>query len=154
MPSIHPSPSGSRLYRTGFKKILKAKVSGIEIGWDPGPFAAVLVPGQTFFPGTEYKKIYKGLNITVCMPRWSKLWTRYKQIPNPNATSEQKQSPAHDSWTQHLLGDGQTTQATLQPDPWPITLTPFKEPGFYPLKGWARATIICFHSLLLQYQFQ
>ena len=27
-----------------------------ETGWDPGPFAAVLVPGQTSPQATEYKE--------------------------------------------------------------------------------------------------
>ena len=48
----------------------KAHVHVNEAGWDLGPFAVVLAPGQTFSSRNKIQRNYKGVNLTVS---WGKL---------------------------------------------------------------------------------
>ena len=76
-----------------------------ETGWDLGPFAAVLAPGQTVFSSNKIQRNYRGLKVAVWL---YKLETRrYKKTKNPTATSGGSETKAR-YYSPHQEG-GQTS---------------------------------------------
>ena len=77
-------------------------------------FSAVLAPGQISPRATKTNS--KGLQTTMCMQSWGKLWARRcKKTKNPNATSEELGAKGGYSTTK---GVGTPPKLPLQPNPW------------------------------------
>ena len=82
---------------------------GNESGWDPGPFAVGLAPGQTSPPATKHK----GLKPAACVSSWSQFWTGYTdQKLNWHFWRVGSKSRVLCPRTQHRQRGGQTTEVT------------------------------------------
>ena len=131
--------------------------SNTETGWDLGPFAAVLAPGQTSpLLKQKIQRNYEGLKITACMRSWGKFGARRcKKIKKTQLSFLRSKSrvlsmiPAPST----TKGVGRSSKSPLQPDPpIPPTLTPFKGPAPFPPRKPSRATVTCFRSLVLEHK--
>ena len=114
--------------------------------WDLGPFAAVLVPGQTPPPVTKYKETIWNWKIASDMHSWvltnSKIQKATKACCFWSAT--------HKQGSQNHLVNRQTPKALLllkSPRPTPAVI-PRKEPARLPSRSEERAPLSCFQALL------